>query len=144
MELVTPNKRMPYEKRNVLILLELLNINADIICLQVNPLFSKLLTVLQEVEIQLFRDLFKPQLAVAGYSGIHAVKPMDVASFQSSRAWGETRLDGCAIFWKKKKYTIAYLFLHRLDSILRIKIAQNYDKQFIQILQNLGLPTPIL
>lgn len=89
-------KYFSFEERQVLVLEELLAYDSDIICLQ-------------ECERELFSSFYQPQLALSGYQGLYhsrgdAIAFKDVMPDQ--REWIETRLDGCAIFWKKKKFTL--------------------------------------
>jgi CCR4-NOT transcription complex subunit 6 len=85
--------QIPYTLRNLFILDEIKKFDADIICLQ-------------EVEAQLFKQLFAPQLDILGYEGYFQVKVFDRDHFEATKEWSESRTDGCATFWKKDKFNL--------------------------------------
>ncbi|KAI9278034.1 Endonuclease/exonuclease/phosphatase [Sporodiniella umbellata] len=85
----TPSWALNWDYRKELILTELGNSNADIICLQ-------------EVEMALFEDHFKEHFASAGYESVF---------FQKTRAKTmnekEKRVvDGCATFYRTSRFTL--------------------------------------
>lgn len=89
----TLTTQIPYSLRNLFILDEIQKYDADIICLQ-------------EVEAQLYRQLFAPQLDILGYEGYFQVKVFDRDHFEATKEWSESRTDGCATFWKKDKFNL--------------------------------------
>jgi CCR4-NOT transcription complex subunit 6 len=89
----TLTTQIPYTLRNLFILDEIKKYDADIICLQ-------------EVEAQLYRQLFAPQLDILGYEGYFQVKVFDRDHFEATKEWSESRTDGCATFWKKDKFNL--------------------------------------
>ncbi|KAL9637930.1 MAG: hypothetical protein Q9164_001883 [Protoblastenia rupestris] len=83
----TPAKALAWENRRDLILDEILNRNADVVCLQ-------------EVDRESFQDFFQFRLATNDYKGVFY--PKTRAKTMTEK---EAKLvDGCAIFYKAKKY----------------------------------------
>ena len=91
----TPSWALAWDYRKDLLLQELLNYSADIICLQVANLFT------QEIEMRQYEDFFREQLAQhADYDGQFFPK-------SRSRTMGEyerNQVDGCATLYKTSKY----------------------------------------
>ncbi|KAI8919346.1 Endonuclease/exonuclease/phosphatase [Powellomyces hirtus] len=86
----TPSWALNWDYRKDLLLQDILNYNADIICLQ-------------EVQMDQYEDFFREQLSqVGGYEGIF---------FPKSRArtmpeYERRQVDGCATFWKANKLSL--------------------------------------
>jgi len=108
----TLNTQIPYSLRNLFILDEIKKYDADIICLQ-------------EVEAQLYRQLYAPQLDILGYEGYFQVKVFDRDHFEATKEWSESRTDGCATFWKKDKFN---LVRHNFMEIRQGLYSSNYIK----------------
>lgn len=84
-----PSWVLNWEYRRELILQEVLNYNADVVCLQ-------------EVEVAQFEEYFKEQLAMVEYSGVFFPKSRARTMDEMSRR----SVDGCAIFFKSAKFNL--------------------------------------
>lgn len=84
-----PSWALDWTYRSNLILQELITFSADVICLQ-------------EVEVEQFENLFVPELAKAGYEGIHQPKSRYNTMSDEDRRF----VDGCAIFWRSSKFQL--------------------------------------
>lgn len=84
-----PNWALSWEYRRKVILDEIRNYNADIICLQ-------------EVETEQFYNYFFPELQRDGYDGIFSPKSRAKTMSENERR----HVDGCAIFFKKRKFSL--------------------------------------
>jgi CCR4-NOT transcription complex subunit 6 len=90
----TPSWALAWDYRKDLLLQDILNYNADIVCLQVFLFF------MQEIEAGQFEDFFKEQLShLAEYDGVFYQKSRARTMGEQERA----SVDGCATFFKKTK-----------------------------------------
>lgn len=85
----SPSWCLRWDHRQRLILDEICNYNADIICLQ-------------EVETCEFIDTFRPELKRHGYQGIFSPKSRAKTMHDDL----SRNVDGCAIFWKQDKFQL--------------------------------------
>ncbi|PSK54056.1 Glucose-repressible alcohol dehydrogenase transcriptional effector [Elsinoe australis] len=82
-----PSRALAWDRRREMVIKEIRDRNADIICLQ-------------EIDSESFNEEFRPQLASDDYKGIFWQK-----SRAQTMAEREAKLvDGCATFWKNSKY----------------------------------------
>jgi CCR4-NOT transcription complex subunit 6 len=84
--LYTPGWALDWSYRKSLILEEIVNASADVVCLQ-------------EVETEQYHEFLYPQLKLHGYEGCH--HPRSKARTMSPEQ-GKT-VDGCAVFWKDER-----------------------------------------
>ncbi|CAD5220592.1 unnamed protein product [Bursaphelenchus okinawaensis] len=89
-----PSWALNWEYRKNAIIKEILRYNADIVALQ-------------EVEAEQFKLLFEPNLKEHGYSGIFAPKSRAKTMNSDDRK----HVDGCALFWKNKKFRMNHQHL---------------------------------
>ncbi|KAF8588647.1 hypothetical protein K439DRAFT_1334624 [Ramaria rubella] len=85
----TPSWALSWEYRKELILTEVMNYDADFLCLQ-------------EVDVAQYEDYFIPHLSAQDYEGVYWPK-------SRARTMGDTerrRVDGCATFFKASKYQL--------------------------------------
>ncbi|KAI9890854.1 MAG: Glucose-repressible alcohol dehydrogenase transcriptional effector [Vezdaea aestivalis] len=85
----TPSQALSWDYRKELILNEIQEQNADVVCLQ-------------EIDNQSFNDYFRPKLAYADYKGVFHPK-------SRARTMGDNEaklVDGCATFYKNAKYIL--------------------------------------
>ena len=94
----TPSWALAWEYRKDLVLQEIYNCDADVVCLQ-------------EVDIEQFESFFLPNLAQHGYEGVHY--PKSRARTMSSEE--RRRVDGCATFFRSKVYVCTCLLLLQLS-----------------------------
>ncbi|KAJ4522803.1 Glucose-repressible alcohol dehydrogenase transcriptional effector [Exophiala dermatitidis] len=83
-----PERVLGWGFRKTLILEEIREINADIVCLQ-------------ELDRCSYDDFFRGELAVSGYKGYYAQKSRAETLGDNARF-----VDGCGTFWKDKKYVL--------------------------------------
>ncbi|GJJ06248.1 hypothetical protein Clacol_000439 [Clathrus columnatus] len=96
----TPSWALAWDYRKELILTEIMNYDADFLCLQ-------------EVEVGQFEDYFLRNLSAHDYEGVHWPK-------SRARTMGENerrRVDGCAIFYKANKYQLVENLLIEFNQI---------------------------
>uniref|UniRef100_A0A6B2L993 Endonuclease/exonuclease/phosphatase domain-containing protein n=1 Tax=Arcella intermedia TaxID=1963864 RepID=A0A6B2L993_9EUKA len=87
---VVPSRsNVAIEKRYALVMKEIMHFNPDVICLQ-------------EVEKQVFHDLLEPHLKSSNYSGIFT--QVGHTEYKTTLEWANTRLHGCATFWRTDKF----------------------------------------
>lgn len=84
-----PNWALSWDYRKKVIIEEIRNYNADIICLQ-------------EVETEMFHSFFLPELTQDGYDGIFSPKSRAKTMSENERR----HVDGCAIFFRKRKFSL--------------------------------------
>lgn len=95
----TPIWALTWDYRKNLLLREILNYNADIICLQ-------------EVQTEHFNAFFQPQLAAMGYDGCFKAKTRDApiwsidTSTTGSNGTGSGSIDGCATFYRRDRFML--------------------------------------
>lgn len=83
----TPSEALAWEYRKQSILEEIRHRDADFVCLQ-------------EVSQDAMREVFSPELASNGYKGVQFSRTKAKVMFDKEA----NAVDGCAIFWKAKKY----------------------------------------
>lgn len=83
-----PEKFLSWSFRRQVILQELLEQDADIICMQ-------------ELDRNSFEDFFRGRLAARGYKGVFAQKSRAETLGDNARG-----VDGCGTFWKDRKYVM--------------------------------------
>ena len=88
----TPSWALNWDYRKELILRELLDYRADVICLQVS-------STKQEIECRYFEEYFKEQLKHQDYDGIFFPK----SRFRTMNGNERRSIDGCAILYKTTK-----------------------------------------
>ncbi|KAI0049872.1 hypothetical protein FA95DRAFT_1488266 [Auriscalpium vulgare] len=89
----TPSWALAWEYRKGLILREVLDHDADFLCLQ-------------EVDTGAFEEYFSKRLGERGYDGVHVPKSRHKTMSDADRRM----VDGCAIFYKRDKYTMVENF----------------------------------
>ncbi|KAJ3021509.1 Glucose-repressible alcohol dehydrogenase transcriptional effector [Thoreauomyces humboldtii] len=86
----TPSWALSWDYRKDLLLQDILNYNADIICLQ-------------EVQMDHYEDFFREQLSqLGGYEGVFYPK----SRARTMAEYERRQVDGCATFWKGAKLTL--------------------------------------
>ncbi|KAG5639024.1 hypothetical protein H0H81_007637 [Sphagnurus paluster] len=85
----TPAWALTWDYRKELILTEIMNYDADFLCLQ-------------EVDIAAYEDYFVPHLKGQDYEGIHWPK----SRYKTMKDTERRQVDGCATFYKASKYTL--------------------------------------
>jgi CCR4-NOT transcription complex subunit 6 len=83
-----PERVLTWGFRRTLILEEIREIDADIVCLQ-------------ELDKQSYDDFFRGELSISGYKGYYAQKSRAETLGEKAR-----EVDGCGTFWKDKKYVV--------------------------------------
>jgi len=85
----TPSWALAWDYRKELILTEIMNYDADILCLQ-------------EVDMAQYEDYFLTHLSAQEYEGVYSPKTKAHTMEESQRRL----VDGCAIFYKSSKYQL--------------------------------------
>ena len=85
----TPTWALEWEFRKALILSELLNTQADILCLQ-------------EIQSREFAEWLEPELMAYGYTGVFKAK----SRARTMRKEKAVLVDGCAIFYRSSKFVL--------------------------------------
>jgi CCR4-NOT transcription complex subunit 6 len=85
----TPSWALSWEYRKELILTEIINYDAEIVCLQ-------------EVDIGQYEDYFTKHLEPSGYEGVFYAKSRHLHRSEDQRR----TVDGCAIFFKTSRYQL--------------------------------------
>lgn len=85
----TPSEALAWEYRKQSILQEIRERDADIVCLQ-------------EVSVDAMREVLSPELAANGYKGVQFSRSKAKVMFDKEA----NAVDGCAVFWKAKKYVL--------------------------------------
>ncbi|KII92626.1 hypothetical protein PLICRDRAFT_102997 [Plicaturopsis crispa FD-325 SS-3] len=85
----TPSWALSWDYRKELILTEVMNYDADFLCLQ-------------EVDIAQYEDYFVKHLGSQDYEGVFSPK----ARYKTMKELDRRQVDGCATFFKKSKYTL--------------------------------------
>ncbi|OAL32638.1 hypothetical protein AYO22_00251 [Fonsecaea multimorphosa] len=83
-----PERVLTWGFRKTLILEEIREMNADIVCLQ-------------ELDRNSYDDYFRGELSISGYKGYYAQKSRAETLGDAARF-----VDGCGTFWKDKKYVV--------------------------------------
>lgn len=83
-----PERVLGWSYRKTLIIEELRDLRADIICLQ-------------ELDRTSYDDFFRPELAASGFKGYYGQKGRAETLGESAKF-----VDGCGTFWKDKKYIL--------------------------------------
>lgn len=89
----TPSWALSWEYRRELILTEVMNYDADFICLQ-------------EVDIAQYEDYFMKHLVGQDYEGVYSPK----GRYKTMNATDQRQVDGCATFYKKSKCVPIFIF----------------------------------
>ncbi|KAI9298037.1 hypothetical protein K502DRAFT_300081 [Neoconidiobolus thromboides FSU 785] len=97
----TPSWALEWEYRRNRICEEILELNADIICLQ-------------EIEAGQFDTFFKPELSKKGYDGIHWCK----SRVHRMNEADKLLVDGCATFYKNDKFSLNFDKIIELGSVI--------------------------
>ncbi|KAG5641853.1 hypothetical protein DXG03_004112 [Asterophora parasitica] len=85
----TPAWALTWDYRKELILTEVMNYDADFVCLQ-------------EVDITAYEDYFLKHLKTQDYEGVHWPK----SRYKTMKDTDRRQVDGCATFYKASKYTL--------------------------------------
>lgn len=85
----TPSEALAWEYRKQSILQEIRDRDADFVCLQ-------------EVSVDAMREVLSPELAANGYKGVQFSRTKAKVMFDKEA----NAVDGCAVFWKAKKYIL--------------------------------------
>ncbi|SCQ16470.1 carbon catabolite repressor protein 4, putative [Plasmodium ovale] len=98
---------LAWSYRKSKIIQEILNNNPDIVCLQ-------------EIQNEHFLDFFKPSLSEFGYEGVYKQKTKEIFTSPSGkRRGGKYTIDGCAIFYKKKKLKFVETYALEFSKLIK-------------------------
>ncbi|CRG92965.1 carbon catabolite repressor protein 4, putative [Plasmodium gallinaceum] len=98
---------LAWSYRKTKIIQEILNNNPDIVCLQ-------------EIQNEHFLDFFKPSLGEFGYEGVYKQKTKEIFTSPSGkRRGGKYTIDGCAIFYNKKKLKFVETYALEFSKLIK-------------------------
>ncbi|OTN67148.1 putative Carbon catabolite repressor protein 4 [Plasmodium knowlesi] len=98
---------LAWSYRKTKIIQEILNNSPDIICLQ-------------EIQNEHFLDFFKPSLGELGYEGVYKQKTKEIFTSPSGkRRGGKYTIDGCAIFYNKKKLKFVETYALEFSKLIK-------------------------
>ena len=113
----TPAWALDWNYRKTVILDELVNASAEIVCLQ-------------EIDGEQFADFFHPQLKQHGYEGCH---------YSRSRARTMShdeaiKVDGCAMFWKADRFNLIETQVIEFNQVALKKLDTRTDDMFNRVM----------
>ncbi|KJP87545.1 hypothetical protein AK88_02849 [Plasmodium fragile] len=98
---------LAWSYRKTKIIQEILNNSPDIVCLQ-------------EIQNEHFLDFFKPSLGEFGYEGVYKQKTKEIFTSPSGkRRGGKYTIDGCAIFYNKKKLKFVETYALEFSKLIK-------------------------
>ncbi|ANQ08703.1 Endonuclease [Plasmodium coatneyi] len=98
---------LAWSYRKTKIIQEILNNSPDIVCLQ-------------EIQNEHFLDFFKPSLSEFGYEGVYKQKTKEIFTSPSGkRRGGKYTIDGCAIFYNKKKLKFVETYALEFSKLIK-------------------------